>query len=243
MNKVQKSYVIWGIFILGILALLFFLAKVGGNGGVNTNPNGGQPTGATLSDAIQPNDQVKGNPNASVVIYEYSDFQCPACASAFPVVAEVAAEYGDDIAVVYRHYPLRQAHPHAQLAGQASEAAGMQGKFWEMHDELFKSQRSWSTQSNPSDFFIELAEKLDLDTTQFETDMNSSAARDKVNADYSSGVASQVRGTPTFYINGEQITNPGSVAGWKQLIEPYLAAQNDNSRDADDEAGERESEI
>jgi len=218
MTSTQKSYTIWGVFILGVIAMLWGLAHIGGNGTGGT----GTTTGSTLSEPVTTEDNIKGNPEASVTLVEYSDFQCPACASAYPVVKRLADEFGDKIAIAYRHYPLRQIHPNAQLAAQAAEAAANQGKFWEMHDELFDNQRSWGNSETPIEFFYTYAETLELDMDQFRADLTSDETKDKVNADYSSGSRSNVPGTPTFYLNGEQLSSLGSYGSISNMIREAL---------------------
>ncbi|MEK7508222.1 MAG: thioredoxin domain-containing protein, partial [Patescibacteria group bacterium] len=102
---------------------------------------------ASLGNILQSgtaNAWMKGNPSALVTLVEYSDFQCPACGSYYPIVKRIMAEFGDRINLTYRHFPLRRIHESADLAARASEAAGNQGKFWEMHDMLFENQARWT---------------------------------------------------------------------------------------------------
>ena len=99
-------------------------------------------------------DWIRGNGEARAVVVEYSDFQCPACAAYEPVVDRMLEELGDQVVLVYRHYPLTSIHNNAQLAAQAAEAAGLQGKFWEMHDQLFLQQTVWSEVKDPTDMFV-----------------------------------------------------------------------------------------
>lgn len=165
-------------------------------------------------------EQVKGAENAAITIVEYSDFQCPFCAQAAPVVDRIVNEYPDDVRVVYRHYPLRQIHAQAQFAAEAAEAAGRQGKFWEMHDLLFENMDAWSGASART-AFESFAEQLGLDEEQFKTDMNDRAITQKVNNDYASGVAAGVQGTPTFFMNGVRL-NANGYQGFVDAIEEEL---------------------
>lgn len=217
MNSTTRSILIWGGVILGIGLLFTFLVKAG------TKPSG--PTvAAELKTPVSQDDHIKGNPDASITIVEYSDFQCPACAAAYPTMKRLVDEYPNDVRVVYRHFPLRQIHPHAQLAAQASEAAAKQGKFWEMHDMLFNTQQQWSGDRNAKDHFIQLAESLGLNKDQFIADLESSEAKEKVNKDYASGASMNIPGTPTFFFNGTQIQTPPSYESFKQLIQNELSA-------------------
>ncbi len=219
-----RSILIWGGFIGGLVLLIVLLAQFGSGGATLPGPSngGGIIEGNVLSVDVSEDEHSKGTAGAGITLVEYSDFQCPACASTYPIVHRLADAYGEEIQIVYRHYPLRQIHPNAQLAAQASEAAAAQGKFWDMHDSLFNTQAQWSNERNPKDFFIELAESLSLDIEKFEEDLTSSQVKNAVNEDYSSGSRSGVQGTPTFYINGERLQNPGSYAGFERIIEELI---------------------
>ena len=149
-------------------------------------------------------EHIKGNPNASVVLVEYSDFQCPACAAFHPVVADVLKTFGDSIRFEYKHFPL-PIHPLAESAARAAEAAGQQGKFFEFHDKLFEEQNTWSKSPNPNAHFMRYAEELGLDTDRFARALKSSLLRDEVRADRDEARAKNLTGTPTFFLNGEQM--------------------------------------
>jgi protein-disulfide isomerase len=149
-------------------------------------------------------ENVKGSEDAKVTLTEFSDLQCPACASFEPALQGVLAEYGDDIRFEYKHFPL-PIHPYAQQASVAAEAAGMQGKFFEYHDVLFENQSTWSAAATPAALFIGYAEELELDIAQFRRHMNSSVLREKVQAEMAEGRELGVTGTPTFFLNGERM--------------------------------------
>lgn len=159
-----------------------------------------------------------GDGNAVVRIIEYSDFQCPACAAYYPIISQLVDEFGDAIQFAYRHFPLTAIHPNAEEAGRASEAAAMQGNFWGMHDMLFERQSEWSPARNPFDLFAGYAEAIGLDAAQFEADYNSDAAKDTVAAHETAGRRLGVGGTPTFVVNGEQITNPAGYEAFRSLV-------------------------
>lgn len=213
MKDQTKRILTWGGFVVGVVLLLVVLANVGGS------PNTSVSGSANLTQAVDTStEHIKGNPNASVVLVEYSDFQCPACAGYAPILKQLLEESGDDVALVYRHFPLRSIHPQAQLAAQAAYAASMQDAFWEYHDSLFNTQQTWSGSRSAEDHFIALAESLNLNVEQFTQDMNSSQARQAVNDDYNSGVQSQVNGTPTIFINGEPMQLPRSYADLQTIV-------------------------
>jgi protein-disulfide isomerase len=149
-------------------------------------------------------DHIKGNPAASVTLVEYSDFQCPACASFQPIVNELLAQYGSQIKFEYKHFPL-PIHNFAQQAAVAAEAASQQDKFFEFHDMLFEKQQEWSKSATPQVFFAQYAEDLGLDVEKFKTHQNSSVLRDAVRADLAEAREFGLTGTPTFFLNGERM--------------------------------------
>jgi len=148
---------------------------------------------------------VKGNADASVVVTEYSDFQCPACAQFYPVVKELMEERGDDIRFEYKHFPLVSIHPFAVQAAKAAEAAGQQGKFYEMHDKIFEGQTTWSRSANPMPFFVQYAEELELDVSTFRRHMRSGLIDQKVQDSFNEAREKGYTGTPTFELNGERM--------------------------------------
>lgn len=161
---------------------------------------------ATLLDAVSSGDWTNGNLESKTVLVEYSDFQCPACGAYYPLVEKLLKEKGNDFKFVYRHFPLPQ-HIHAKNAAYAAEAAGKQGKFWEMHSLIFEHQREWSNLSviSASKTFLNYAVSLNLNIEQFEKDRKSAEIKDKVEVDYQSGNRAEVNATPTFFLNGEKI--------------------------------------
>lgn len=173
--------------------------------------------------AISQIDHFKGSKNSKVVLIEYSDLQCPACAAYYPLVKQLAAEYGDSIAIVYRHLPLIQIHRNAVIAAFATEAAARQDKFWEMHDKLFDTQTSWSTENDPLILFTNYAEELGMKPDKFQADMESEIVRQKVSIDFASGNYNGVQGTPSFFINGQKIQNPRNYEQFKKVIDVMLS--------------------
>ena len=150
-------------------------------------------------------DWIMGSPDAEVSIIAYSDFQCPYCSVAAPQLEQFYKDNADKVNLVFRHLPLPSLHPKAFPAHQAAEAAGMQGKFFEMHDLLFAEQQKWSSDTVTVDGFIDyalgLAEKLELDLTQFEADYNSEAVQNKINLSYIDATENiGVSATPTVFI-------------------------------------------
>jgi protein-disulfide isomerase len=171
--------------------------------------------------AVTELDRVKGNMNAKVTLVEYSDFQCPACAAYAPLVAQLMKEHGDNLRLAYRHFPLPQ-HPNARVAAIAAEAAGRQGKFFEMHDMLFELQREWVSSVDPAVQFLTYAQVLGLDKVRFSADSVSQETRAKIDADFAAGRNLGIRGTPTFFLNGKLVANPRNYEEFKSLIENEL---------------------
>jgi len=151
----------------------------------------------TLTVPVNHRDHIHGSPNATVIMLEYADFECPYCGLAYPIVKKLEHDLADVLAVVFRHFPLTTVHLHAALAAEAAEVAGAQGKFWEMHDVLFENQDALA----PGDL-LEYAVDLGLDDAQFAQDLAAHTYAQKVRDDFMSGVRSGVNGTPTFFING-----------------------------------------
>lgn len=200
--------------LLGVVAIGIGIAS-NNNATTNTAP-------ALLASAVSVTDHAKGNSASALTLVEYSDFQCPACGAYYPLVKQITQEFGEKIHFVYRHFPLQNLHAHAKLAAQAAEAAGLQGKFWEMHDQLFENQKYWSDAENAESVFIGYAGSLGLDIAQFTKDLNTNEVQERVNADYESGISSGVNGTPTFFLNGTKLENPQSYDAFKSLIQNAL---------------------
>jgi protein-disulfide isomerase len=142
-------------------------------------------------------DHVEGPEDAPVTLVEYGDYQCPGCGTAYPMVKAIQKHLGAKLRFVFRNMPLNEIHPNAEMAAEAAEAAGAQGKFWEMHDALYEHQ----DQLGP-DLASGLAKRLHLDVPRFEEDLVSRRFRDHVKRDFMGGVRSGVNGTPTFFIDG-----------------------------------------
>lgn len=162
----------------------------------------------------------KGNENAKVTLVEYSDFQCPACKYYYGIVKELEKEKGDDVQMVYRHFPLQQ-HAFAKTAAIATEAAGKQGKFWEMHDMLFDRQEEWSVSENIQQSIVEYATLIGLDIPKFISDVQSVDLASRVERAITEGGTQGIQGTPTFFINETQVRFQ-SYEELKQLVEDEL---------------------
>ena len=158
----------------------------------------------------------QGDPNAPVKIVEFADFQCPACGVAHPIVKSIIEKNQDKIYFVYRHYPL-SSHRNAKLAAQASEAAQVQGKFWQMYDMIFENQKEWSDSSNAKEIFESYAQKLGLDVNKFKEDFDKT--KSVIEQDYADGNQVGVDSTPTFFINGEKRVGLIQSGEFQKLID------------------------
>ncbi|MDR8393675.1 DsbA family protein [Aliifodinibius sp. S!AR15-10] len=159
---------------------------------------------------------------ADVVITEFSDYQCPACAYYHPIVEKLKQELGSKVAVEYRYFPLNS-HQFAALAARAAEAARNQGKFKAMHDMLFENQDSWSSSGNPQSVFVGYAKELGLDLDQFKNDLNSGETQKTVMEQKQEGVNMGVNSTPSFFINGIQVQQlPRNYEQFKSLVESQM---------------------
>jgi protein-disulfide isomerase len=163
-------------------------------------------------------DHIRGPAEAAVTLVEYGDFQCPHCGQAHLVLNELLARFDQDVRLVFRHFPLTQIHPDAQRAAEASEAAGAQGRFWEMHDALFENQDALDLES-----IAEYAQEIGLDMTEFVRDLAAGVYTERVREDFLSGVRSGVNGTPTFFINGNRHDGPWDLASMTAAIESKIA--------------------
>jgi protein-disulfide isomerase len=165
-----------------------------------------------------------GSSTAKAVLVEYADLQCPACAAYNPMVKRVVEAFPNDLQLVYRHFPLITIHMNADYAAGAAEAAGKQGKFWEMHDLLFDKQADWERSPEALKLFADYATSLGLDVKKFNSDVVSMETRKKINDSYRSGVQAGVKGTPTFFLNGKMIENPRSEEEFKDIIKNAIAS-------------------
>ena len=209
-NLIGKVIVI--ITVLVVAGAIFW--------GIRTQDSGSKNVNVEVTDE----DTYLGNKDAKVTLVEYSDFQCPACKAFEDIVKQLRESYSvEDLKIVYRHFPLRSIHPNADLAAQAAEAAGEEGKFWEMKDLLFKNQAEWSKEKDPRGLFGAYAKSLGLDVAEFDEDLlPEDDSKERVEKDYQSGVALGVNSTPTFILNGVVLKNPQNLDEFKKLIDAEL---------------------
>lgn len=171
---------------------------------------------------VSSTDWTKGNKNAPATLVEYMDFQCPACGAYYPLVKQLTDAFKDNMLLVVRYFPLIQIHQNAMAAARAAEAAGRQGKYWEMHDSLFSNQTKWAELRDPQDTFVAYAEQAGANKDQFLKDLADTALVERIQKDMDSGTQLGVNGTPTFFLNGEQIKNPSNLDDFKALVQAAI---------------------
>lgn len=195
MNKRNIELLVWSLIVLGMGAIILGIYAV-----VATPKT---TDGSALLVPVAATDWKRGDANAKAVLVEYSDLQCPACRYYYGMLKQLEKEEGGKVQIVYRHFPLQQ-HQFAKVAAIAAEAAGKQGKFWEMHDLLFERQDEWSKSENIGQSLVEYATQLGLNIGQFQTDEQSPELADKIAKSIAEGTAQKLQGTPTFFLNGKR---------------------------------------
>jgi protein-disulfide isomerase len=170
---------------------------------------------------VSARDHIAGPATAAATLLEYGDYECPACGAAHPIVKQIREALGNRLRFVFRHFPLANMHPHAELAAEAAEAAGAQGKFWGMHDLLYERQDALEDTD-----LVERAEILGLDIPRFVRELSARIHAPRVREDFMSGVRSGVNGTPSFYINGIRHDGGYDLATLLDAVEMVLEARH-----------------
>ncbi|MDO8451700.1 MAG: thioredoxin domain-containing protein [bacterium] len=209
-EKVKKIF-IWSIGVGLVFFAVWGMWKL-----ASTPPLSSDATRQLLM--VSATDRVRGDAGAPVTLIEYLDFQCPACRAYHPIVQQINTDFPTDVRIVTRHFPLSSIHANALPAARATEAAGRQGKFFEMHDLLYLAQERWVGERDPKPEFIAMAGEIGADKERFVKDMEDAALDDTIQADQKSGVELGVMGTPTFFLNGKKIDNPRTYEDFKALI-------------------------
>jgi len=192
-------------------------------------------TPATKAPGIPPNAPAGANPpnqagsqTAAVTIEEFADFQCGSCAATHPIMNEIKSTYGSRIRFIFRNYPLAiPAHDKSYEAAVAAEAAGLQGKFWDLQNLLFNNQQAWTAAPTYKTIWKDYATKIGLDVAKWENDMAGLSAKSRVDADMARGKAIGVNSTPSIYINGNPVPfAEATVNGIRKIIDAELANSN-----------------
>ena len=177
-------------------------ATFANNGPTNAvaNPPANQPSQASAG-LTKPNVRV----SSPVVIEEYGDYQCPPCGQLYPELKQIEHEYGNQVQIVFHHFPLARIHKNAMIAAHAAEAARNQNKFWEMHDKLYRNQAQWADAGDPLPVFIAYAKELGLKIDQFTSDLQSNLIDQRISADIQRGTSMGVTGTPTVFLDSHLV--------------------------------------
>jgi protein-disulfide isomerase len=175
--------------------------------------------------SVNETDHAQGPPDAPVTLVEYGDYECPYCGRSHPIVKRIQKEMGDKLRFVFRHFPLNNVHRNASTAAQAAEAAGAQGKFWQMHDLLFAHQQDLEY-GDVNHYALQIG----LDPYQFESALSSEQFAKHVTGDFRGGVRSGVNGTPTFFINDVRYDGENEYEPLSSAIRAALDARVDNAR-------------
>ena len=181
-------------------------------------------TSSAISHGADP-PHIRGSSDAPVTLEEFGDFQCPSCGSYHPELKKMEAEFGDKMKVIFRELPLLPMHEHALMAAQAAEAAGMQGKFWEMHDLLYDNQAKWVEQKDLVPVFVDYAKQLGLNPDQFMKDLNGETVAQRIFQDGKRAHSFGLQGTPSFFVNGKEAKDDNwKPDGLRQMIKNAIAA-------------------
>lgn len=162
---------------------------------------------------VNASDHHRGSLNSPLMLLFYADYQCPVCKLTNQILNQLKAEYGERLCLIFRHFPLQKSHPLAKSAALAAEAASKQNQFWEMHDLLYQNQHALSPE-----LYLQLAEKLHLNLSQFQKECASETLAKKIQDDFEGGVRSGVNGTPCFFIHGERYDGDATYEGLKKTL-------------------------
>jgi protein-disulfide isomerase len=208
-------------FLGVIAAIILIFAGIFAFSGHNNSP-GSSAKGQLTNHVI-------GKGSTGVKLVEYGDYECPFCGQYYPIVKQVQTEFNDQIFFQFRNFPLVSLHKNAFAGARAAEAAGLQNKFWEMHDALYQSQdpqgaSGWVASNDPLDqYFVDFAKQLGLNVDKFKQDYTSDKVNGAINADSAEGNKLGITGTPTFFIDGKKVEIGQSVAEFEKVINAEIA--------------------
>lgn len=215
----------WVWAILGLLVLSFIVI---GFSSSKTNTSLG---GVTTLDKypVTQKDHILGDLNtAKVVVVEYGDFQCPACAAYAPLLKQSYEAYKGQVAIVFRHFPLVEIHTRAIDSAKAAEAAGAQGKFFEMLDMLYSNQDAWVQSKNPQELFMTYAKTIGLNTDKFSADMKAQNTESIIKTGREEAQALKLTGTPSLFVNGKLIPLPLNGQEFQKIIDSEINGKQSN---------------
>ena len=210
MKKILPFIII--LLVLGVALVSAWALKKRSSGTVTpitNNPN--SPPHANTNDTVvtgvagaEP-PHILGPNSAPAKLEEFGDFECPPCGALHPILVQMHKEFGDKLQITFREFPLAPAHQHAIAAASAAEAAGLQGKFWEMHDLLYENQKAWHEAFDVRPIFEGFAKQIGLDMNRYQNDLNSDQVAERILNDGKRGHSMGVKGTPTVFLNGREV--------------------------------------
>jgi protein-disulfide isomerase len=200
----KKAWIIFSVIVVALLGGLVYLSA---KDRIDVSGIDGTKVLAATEKSGNIGDRLYGNKDSKVVLVEYGDFQCPGCGGAHPQIKAISEEYKDKIAFVFRNFPLTNIHPNARAAAAAVEAAGFQGKYWEMHNMVFENQDNWkdASTSERDGLFTGYAEAIGINKERFVADLSNANISKKISYDQALGKKVNVSGTPTFFLNGKEL--------------------------------------
>ncbi len=222
----MKKIITVAIIVILVLGFGYFLFKISPEQ-EQTQSQAGQDFDLssakklTEPSATNSEDRVYGNSATKNTLLAYEDYQCPSCALTADTLKQLSKDL-PDTKFVFRYFPLYQIHKNAVSSSYAAESAGAQGKYWEMHDLLYKNQNDWASLAEPLDFYTQLAKQAGVSNLeQFKNDITSKKFKDRIQKDLIEGIGLSIPGTPTIYFNGKVIQND-SLENMKKQAEPFL---------------------
>lgn len=214
----------WIVFVVIVVILLGGLIVLSNQNKVDVSKVNANSIlkGTTQSGSI--GDHVLGKADSKVILVEYGDYQCPYCGESYPGIKAVATKYAGQIAFVFRNFPLTTLHPNALAAAAAAEAAGLQGKYWEMHDMLYENQNDWSSASGDqrAGIFLGYAKSIGINGDTFTADLAKASINDKITFDQALGKQLGVNATPTLYLDGVKLDD--QTASTQSKLDSAVAA-------------------
>ena len=222
----KQAWIIFGAICALVLGSLIYFSNANRVDVSKIDTNSIQPASKDSGDIA---DHTFGKADSKVMLIEYGDFQCPGCGSVHPTIKKLTEKYKDQLAFVFRNFPITSKHPNARAAAAAVEAAGLQNKYWEMHNKIFESQNAWGNlgANERTKFFTDYATELELDKNKFTADLASSTINQKISFDQALGKKAGVSGTPTFILDGKQLNNEwADEAKFEEVIVNALKAKD-----------------
>jgi len=209
MKRILPFIIILSVLGVALGSAWYFKRSTNKATPIASNPNNAGPSNptGTVATGVPGADPAHklGSDSAPVKLEEFGDFECPPCGMLHPILVEMHKEFGDRLQITFREFPLVPAHQHAIAAASAAEAAGLQGKFWEMHDLIYENQKTWHEAFDVRPIFEGYAKQIALDMNRYQRDLNSDQVAQRIFLDGKRGHSMGVKGTPTVFLNGKEV--------------------------------------